>query len=207
MRLVEIKESIHNTVITLITVARLYDKFLVWNGEGYAKLFQFTEKTSNLMKNVIYLFKKILAADFFDTMNFWLINFDGIIVKWWSFVDLNENPTFEFFTYPFVVTKIITGFDQDIFIEADNYKIILTDVIRNREKTLYHSHTNLIFGISVFKRYDRWASLQWNGDVYIWIHNVSTQETIKLSRISHDLVSRFPKLIQKMKKNFMEQLN
>jgi hypothetical protein len=29
MRLVEIKESIHNTVITLITVARLYDKFLV----------------------------------------------------------------------------------------------------------------------------------------------------------------------------------
>jgi hypothetical protein len=89
-------------------------------------------------------------------MNFWLIDFDDIIVKLWPFVDLNENTTFKFFTYPFVVTKIVAGFGKDTFIESNDYTIRLTDVLRNREKILYHSHINLIFGISVWKRCDRW---------------------------------------------------
>jgi vacuolar-type H+-ATPase catalytic subunit A/Vma1 len=59
------KKSIHNTLITLITVASLHDKFLVRNGEGYTKLFKSTEKTSNLMKNMIYLVKKNFSCRLF----------------------------------------------------------------------------------------------------------------------------------------------
>jgi hypothetical protein len=55
-----------------------------------------------------------------------------------TFDDFNENSVFEFFTYPCVVTAIRIGFDQDVFIEADDYTIILIDSLQNREKILHY---------------------------------------------------------------------
>jgi hypothetical protein len=66
-----------------------------------------------------------------------------------AFDDFNENSVFEFFTYLCVVTAIRIGFDQDVFIEDDDYTIRLIYVIQNREKILYYGHTNLIIIISV----------------------------------------------------------
>jgi hypothetical protein len=198
MSLVEMKESIQNAPIVAIVVAHPHDKFLVCDGEGYTKLFQFTEKSFVFEEKYdLSSYKGILAADFSDTMNFWLIGFDNATVKGWPFDDLNGSPVFEFSTYPCALTTIRAGFDQDVFIAADDYTIRLIDVLRNREKILYHGHTNLIIDISVCKGCDRWASLQYNGDVYVWVHNGSTQATIKPPKISHGPVSRLPRLIQK----------
>jgi hypothetical protein len=50
MDLVEMKGSIHNAIIVSIAASHPHNKFLVCDGEGYAKLFQFTE-VLNLKKN------------------------------------------------------------------------------------------------------------------------------------------------------------
>jgi hypothetical protein len=168
MSIVEMKELIQNVLIVAIAVAHPHDKFLVCDGEGYTKLFQFTEKSFVFEEKYdLSSYKGILAADFSDTMNFWLIGFDNATVKWWSFDDLNGSSAFEFSTYPCVVTTIRACFDQDVFISADDYKIRLIDVLRNREKIFYYGHTNLIIDISVCGGCDRWSSLQYNGDIYV----------------------------------------
>jgi hypothetical protein len=114
-----------------------------------------------------------------------------------AFDRLNKNSVFEISTYLCVVTANRTGFDQDVFISADDCIIKLVDVLRNREKTLYYEYTNLILDISVLKRCDRWPSLQHNINVYILVHNDSTQATIKHLKPLHSSVSRLLKLIQK----------
>jgi hypothetical protein len=44
MSIVEIKESIHNASIVLISVAHFYVRFLIFDGEGYTKLFNSPKK-------------------------------------------------------------------------------------------------------------------------------------------------------------------
>jgi hypothetical protein len=195
--LIQKRERAHDCEISCAAFCPPKRQLITCDVKGFCRLWAVKEekefKEQLLLDHSYY--GPVTSCCYSASGNVWLCASHDNFVRAWPVANPLQPATFQFCVSPCTITALAPGLDNDVYIATDDRTIRLINMQRSDERGLFLGHTQLVRQISVSGTAGKWISLQWDGQLYFWLANLSAKVSATASAPAP--TSRLPRLLQR----------